>query len=184
MKRICVFLAFVFGFSMAHAQEYKVVDGYITKEKVFENTDLSADDTYQRMTIFFGSYFNNVSETCKVNTPTKLLYKFIDDVANVNKGLGVYHTYYAEYELQISIKDNRMRMVLTAYNVDSNDMLPSYTGYNPADTFPVVESHSSWETGVSKKQAETIFNGLMSSMSSIERAIEKKLYEKVEEEDW
>lgn len=184
MKKIFLLFAFVLCFSFAYAQDYEIVDGYITKEKIFENTGLSADDTYQRMTIFFGSYFNNVTETCKVNTPTKLLYKFIDDVADVNKGLGVYHTYYAEYELQISIKDNRMRMVLTAYNIDSNDMLASYTGYNPADAFPVVESHSSWETGVSKKQAETIFNGLMSSMSSIERAIEKKLYEKEEEEEW
>lgn len=184
MKKIFLLFAFGICFSFAYAQDYEIVDGYITKEKIFEATGLSADDAHERMSIFFASYFNNVNETCKVNTPTKLVYKFIDDVAEINKGLGVYHDYYAEYELSISIKDDRMRVVLTVHNIDSNDMVYSYSGYNPAKTYPVKADHSSFDTGVSKKQAQTIYDGLMRSMNSITRKIEEAVYKPIEDEEW
>ena len=183
MKRLFMLIAFVLGISMAHAQDYEVVDGYITKTKVFENTGLSVEETHQRMTLFFGSYFNDVNQTCRVDTPNKLLYKFLSDVAVIDKGWGTYHTYHAEYELEISIKDNRMRMVLKVYNVDSHDMIHS-SGYNPVDAFPIATNHNSWDTGVSKKWAEKIYNGLMSNMTSIESDIEKALYTVEEEDEW
>lgn len=184
MKKLFLIIAMALTIGVASAQDYVVEDGYIKMVKVIENTGLSSDDSHEQMAVFMASFFNDVNETCKVNTPTKLVYKFEADVANVNKGLGVVHTYYAEYELTLSFKDNRMRVVLTAYNIDSHDMVNYYKGYNPAHAIPVVDDYDPVAVGVAKKHAQAIFNGLMHNMEAVMQSVEDGLQQMQSEDNW
>ena len=181
MKKLFVLFTLILSFSVVSAQDYVVEDGYMTMRKVVENTNLSADECYQQMKVFFGKFFKNVNEVCKVDTPSKQVYKFVCDVAQINKGLGVYHTFHADYELEIAIKDNRMRVTLVAYRVDCLDMHP-YEGYNPANSYPILGSHDIWGTGVTKKQAQTIFDGLLKNMQSLMTQIDGALQSSTEDE--
>ena len=181
MKKLFMIIAMALSIGIANAQDYEVVDGAIRMERIYENTGMSVEDCYIKMATHFATVMNNSNETCKVNTQTKLVYKFNADAANINKGLGVYHTYFAEYDLEISIKDNRMRVVITTSKVGSNDVL--FCEYNPSTAYPVVAEHNAWDTNVTKKQAQTIFNGIMESMSSIINGIDKALAS-VSDDEW
>ena len=183
MKRLFMLVALVLTIGMVKAQDYVVEDGYMRMTQIYEDTKLSTDQTHERMTLFFGSLFNDVNETCKVNTPTKLLYKFVDDVAVFNKGLGVYHTFFAEYELEISIKDGRMRAVLVVNNVNCNELY-SYNGYNPVDAYPIATEHNTMLAGVTKKQAQTIIDGIIESKTALFISIGEALQEHEEEDNW
>lgn len=183
MKKLFLIIAMVLTIGVVKAQDYIVEDGYMKMTQIYEDTNLSADQTHERMTLFFGSLFNNVNETCKVNTPAKLLYKFVDDVAVFNKGLGVYHTFFAEYELEISIKDGRMRAVLVVNKVNCNELY-SYNGYNPVDAYPIAAEHNAFVSGVTKKQAQTIIDGIIESKTALFSSIGEALQEHEEEDNW
>lgn len=183
MKKLFLIIAMALTIGVVKAQDYIVEDGYMKMTQIYEDTNLSADQTHERMTLFFGSLFNDVNETCKVNTPTKLLYKFADDVAVFNRGLGVYHTFFAEYELEISIKDGRMRAVLVVNNVNCNELY-SYNGYNPVDAYPIATEHNTMLSGVTKKQAQTIIDGIIESKTALFSGIGEALQKHEEEDNW
>lgn len=183
MKKLFSFIVLTLTLSVAHAQDFTVENSCLKATKIFENTNLNAEQTYQQMTLFFGSFFNNVNKACVVNTPTKLLYKFDGEVAQIAKGLGFYHTFYASLELEVSIKDNRMRVVISCDKIDTPDMHP-YDGYNPAINFPATNEHDVWTSGVTKKQAQTIFDGTIFFMTKTIEKIEKALQEYSADDEW
>ena len=66
MKKLFLIIAMALTIGVVKAQDYIVEDGYMKMTQIYEDTNLSADQTHERMTLFFGSLFNNVNETCKV----------------------------------------------------------------------------------------------------------------------
>lgn len=181
MKKLFMIIAMALTIGVASAQDYEVVDGAIRMERIYEDTGMSVEDCYIKMASHFATIMNNSNETCKVNTQTKLVYKFSGDVATFSKGLGVFHVFFAVYDLEISIKDNRMRAVLSTCKVNNNDLV-NYDGYNPALAYPVVAEYNGWATGVTKKQAQSIFDGIMQGMESILNGIDNALATASEDE--
>lgn len=177
MKKLLFLLLVAFATPVV-AQEYTVEDGAVKFTRIYEDTGLDVQECHDRVFAYFASYFNNSNYTCRMDTPSLIIYKGVfGGVGTANMG---YITLDAEYELQISIKDGRMRAVLTASTILCSSNPP--TSYQLVEAAPIAEEHDAWETGVYKKAAVGAFDGLCSRVKGLFDDLGEGLIVKVDDE--
>lgn len=164
------------------APEYVVEDGSVKMSRIIEDTGLSIQEAHDRVFLHLAQVFNDANNTCKMDSPSQLFYRGIfSDVAVFNMGLGVLWKYSVSFDLNISVKDNRARVVVSV----SGATMSSGPGvsYRFVDAYPITPEHDAYETGVKKKHAEEIFANTLVYMQSLIDGIENSLIN-TDDEDW
>lgn len=181
MKKL-LFLLLVALATPAVAQEYTVEDDSVKMSRIIEDTGLNVQEAHDRVFLHLAQVFNDANNTCKMDSPSQLFYRGIfSDVAVFNMGLGVLWKYSVPFDLNISVKDNRVRVVVSV----SGASMSSGPGvdYRFVDAYPITPEHDAYETGVKKKHAEEVFANTLVSMQSIIDGIENSLIS-TDDEDW
>lgn len=187
MKRFILLLLCAISINVAMAQdevapEYVVEDDSVKMSRIIEDTGLSIQEAHDRVFLHLAQAFNDANNTCKMDSPSQLFYRGIfSDVAVFNVGLGVLWKYSVSFDLNISVKENRVRVVVSVSGASMSSGPGVY--YRFVDAYPITPEHDAYETGVKKKHAEEIFANTLVYMQSLIDGIENSLIN-TDDEDW
>jgi hypothetical protein len=161
MKRLVLMVVCALSFCVAKAQDipaydYAVDGNELKLTKIIEATGLSTQEAHDRVELHLASVFNDANHTCKMNTTSELVYKGIFDVAVMNLGI----VYCTPFELRVSLKDDRARVIIAITDVVVEGGTFSY---NITDAHPLGDKY----VGLTKKQTQKVFDGALSQMQSM-----------------
>lgn len=176
MKKLTLLIILMLSTIAIKAQDVVVEDGALKMVSIIEDTGLTIQETHDMVQLHLAEVFNDANHTCKIDSPSQLLYKGVFDVATLNLGL----LYYTPFDLNISIKDNRMRVVITISEVRVES---GYLCCKIVDAYPINEAHDMMKIGLSKKQSQKVYDGAVAHMRAMVEGIEKCL-EKTYEDEW
>lgn len=136
------------------SQNYQIAGNEIVFSKVIEDTGKDVPSAHKAIEAFFASYYNDVKFTEHLNQEDHFLYKGVwNEVAMSTNGFG-WITVDIPHEINVSIKDNRVRvkviLIQGKYNWDGK----SYA-YNLLDAPPFTKKAP---LGANKKVCEKGFS--------------------------
>ena len=169
MRKVVLLLMSVLSLSVVSGQEstapeYSIEDGAIRMTRIFEATGLSVQDAHDRVFLHMARIMNNSNHTCRVDLPSELFYRGLyADVALLNMGLGAILDYDVPFDLHISIKENRLRVVIEVIYTQ-RDLAKLY---NFVDAWPINNEHNYMDISLNKKQAQEVFDLTLERMDSM-----------------
>lgn len=115
MKRILLLTTLLLSVFALHSQEYTIEGNSIKMEKIVENTNMDIETANSVLITYLSKIYNDLNTTLKSNTTNNIVVKGIySDVTRFKLNAwwtNVYH------QLVISIKDNRVRIVIETSKV-------------------------------------------------------------------
>lgn len=170
----------VFGIC-SYAANYKVENESVVFSKVIENTGKSVQQAHDILEAYFATAYNDVNSTEKLNKEDHLIHKGlfmrVCTYAMGMQRIDVPHT------VDVAIKDNRVRVMITVTDAINKSENGSSMSYNIATCYPVNPNAKA--TVCLKKDAETAFITTQSRAEALMEEIEKQLRKEVaQSEDW
>lgn len=181
MKKLLFIFAFVAISSNAFGQlDYKVAEnGAVVVEEIVENTGLSISDAHDILAAHFASTLNNSNYTQRIDTADHLIYKGIFS-HEFNMGMLLYKV---EAVVDISIKDNRIRIKCEADHVSGGN-IHWQKEYRLCEGVPIAEKHRPSYTGLYRAQAETLFEYSVKCMHDVIENAKGALSKGIADTDW
>lgn len=177
MKKCILLIALVVS-GITYAQNYEVKDGAIVMTKII-NTELSIEEVHDAAETFFANTYEDSNRTQRVNTSTHLIYSGL--FMNVAKYLGGMWVIDYEHNVDISIKDGRVRIVVSCDKA-INRATQSLTRTEYAIGY--CHPNGNGKSYAPKSASEDAMSNGVRRMSQLIDAFENALKNKTTEEDW
>ena len=183
MKRVYLLLLLLLTYFSTLAQkQYEVVGNGIQITKIYENTGMNIEQCHDTVFSHFASVFNDSNHTCKMNTPTELIYK---GVFSKVVFFSIAWRSNVDFEVRVSIKENRMRVVVFADRVHSyTTESPNTASYYLVDAAPLAEKHNAWKTCIPQNKAEELFDKTLTMMNAVIAGLDKSMTRKPSNDNW
>lgn len=180
MKKLILCFVFMAITASAYAQ-YKVADsGEIIVEEIIENTGLSTQQAHDVIQAYLASAFNDSNRTIRLDTGNHLIYKG----TFTHKMRGGFWTYIVDFEIDIAIKDNRMRIICSADTASGRSTQGGIVSYRLCEAAPIAEKHNITKSGLFKDGAIKLFNYTIDDLHAVIIGIKDSLAKGATSNDW
>ena len=190
MKRFIFYLVATFvlvAFSNAQSLDYEVKGTEVIFTHILEDTGLSIKDANDAIEAYYAKAFGDVNYTIKLNQEDHIIYKAIfPKVQYVTFGAG---SISIPYTMEISLKNNRMRMkiIVEEANLEfiNTTTLGNLTEYNRSlylvDIQPIGEGKGN---RLSKKEELAIFDNMCERILTVFSNLDKAMKNVKVDDDW
>lgn len=180
MKKVLIAIIAILSTLSISAQKYDVEGSSVVFTQIYENTGLTIVEAHNILEVYFATVYNDVNNTCKLNQDNHLIYK-----GNYSLVEQTFNTYVrAEHTIDISIKDNRVRVKISADNMIFRGGTRGVYDYMIVDAAPINEGKQPFN--VTKKMALSYFDILCNRVATTFEGVNKALKQQVDttNDDW
>ena len=181
MRRFLLLITLLLSVFILHSQDYTIEGNSIKMEKIVENTNMDIETANGVLITYLSKIYNDLNTTLKSNTTNNIVVKGIySDVTRFKMNAwwtNVYH------QLVISIKDNRVRIVIETSKVQLQSSQTTEDRWI-TDFYPINPKASISYIYMSKAKSEEFINTTTSLMKNTIATIEDALRNHEAEEDW
>lgn len=180
MKRILIAIIAMMPTLSILAQSYNVDGSSVVFTKIYENTNLTISEAHDILEVYFATVYNDVNNTCKLNQKDHLIYK-----GNYSIVEQAFNTYVrAEHTIDVSIKDNRVRVKISADNMIYRGGTKGVYDYMIVNAAPINDGKQPFN--VTKKMALSYFEILCSRAATTFDGVDKALKQLIDttDDDW
>lgn len=169
----------------ANAQTFSNTD-CLTMTHIIENTNLNVEDCRNACAMFFNDYYNNTNVTHRETYSTNVL-QYNGSFGTLCSFSMGYWELRDKHQINISIKDNRLKIDIKSYDVELN-----YTQGNNSwegirmwrDLYPLNAEMSVSKSNVYKKDCQNAYNNWQVMANNLIISLETYIKSHKVTEDW